>query len=245
LLGYPDRAVEALKRADEEATHVQSPVPVCIVIIWGASVLGWIGDWGAVEDRADRLIAYARKYSLGPHIAVGDGLKGAALINQGEIESGVELLRGALAKLKADRYELYVPGLCLALAEGLDLSCRRDEAMAVVNDTISKVEANGGSFDLPELLRMKGTLLMQAGDHAGAKKNLRHSLDMATQQSALSLQLRTAISLARLGGEGRLDQSRERLAGIYRRFSEGFETADLRTAKKLLSEIHPAYSTTS
>jgi predicted ATPase len=115
---------------------------------------------------------------LGPHIAVGNGMKGAALINRGQIEPGIELLSAALAKLKADRYELYVPGLCLALAEGLGSSGRLDEAMAVLNDTIATVNSNGGSFDLPELLRIKGTLLMQARDQTGAEMNLRHSLDL-------------------------------------------------------------------
>src|SRR5258708_19521576 len=59
---------------------------------------------------------YGSRYSVGPDIAVGNGMKGAALINRGQIEPGIELLSAALAKLKADRYELYVPGLCLALA---------------------------------------------------------------------------------------------------------------------------------
>ncbi|MCA6107180.1 hypothetical protein [Bradyrhizobium cenepequi] len=94
LLGFPDQAVEAARKADEEAASVQSPVPVCIVTIWGANVFGWIGDWDTVEERADRLIAYASKYSLAPHVAVGHGMKGAVLINRGEIEPGVEIVTG-------------------------------------------------------------------------------------------------------------------------------------------------------
>ncbi len=95
----------------------KAPFPFCTVTIWGASVFGWIGDWTTVEARAKRLIAFARKYSLDPHIAVGIGIKGAVLINRGEIEQGITLLRDSLSKLRADRYELYAPGLSLSLAE--------------------------------------------------------------------------------------------------------------------------------
>jgi predicted ATPase/DNA-binding winged helix-turn-helix (wHTH) protein len=241
LLGFPDRAVEAVRNADEEAINVRSPVPVCIVTIWGANVFGWIGNWDAVEERAERLIAYASKYSLGPHIAVGNGMKGAVLINRGKIEPGVELLRAALAKLRADHYELYTGGLCLALADGLGASGRLDEAVTAVDDTIAIVNANGGSLDLPELLRTKGTLLAQAGDLAAAEENLRNSLALARSHSALSLQLRAAIGLARLKvGQGDAGEAHATLAEIYSRFTEGFDTADLRTAKGLLSEMSPA-----
>jgi predicted ATPase/DNA-binding winged helix-turn-helix (wHTH) protein len=238
LLGYPDRAVRAVRRADEEAINIRSPVPFCIVTIWGASVFGWLGDWDAVDQRADRLIAYATKYCLDPHIAVGRGLKGTVLINRGEIERGIELLHGSLLKLRADHYELYAPSLSQALAEGLGISGRLVEAMAVVNDTIAIVNSNGGSFDLPELLRIKGTLLMQIGDHAGAEESLRSAIDLAERQSALSLQLRAATSLARLKVQRRhSNEAREMLAEVYGRFVEGFDTADLHAARVLLDEI--------
>lgn len=241
LLGYPDKAVNAVKRADEEAVGLKSPVPVCIVTIWGASVFGWIGDWGAVDERADRLIAYASKHSLEPHVAVGDGLKGAVLINRGETDRGIDLLRNALAKLRSDRYELYAPSLGLALAEGLGKSGRLDEALAVTNDTIDIVQSNGGSLDLPELFRIKGTLLMQAADATAAEISFQQSFDLAAAHSALSLQLRAATSLMQLKlQQKQVEGARDTLAEIYGRFSEGFDTIDLKTAKSFLDEIAPA-----
>jgi predicted ATPase len=237
LLGLPDQAVRAAEIADEDASHVKSPVPVCIVTIWGASVYGWIGDWTTVEARADRLIAFAGKYSLDPHIAVGIGIKGMVLIQRGETERGVVLLRDSLTKLRADRYELYAPGLSLALAEALSISGRLDDGLAVINETIAIVNSNGGSLDLPEQLRIKGTLLLQAGNPAAAEETFRYSLDLAEKQSALSWQLRTSMSLARLKSrQGDGGEAREMLATIYNRFTEGFDTADLRAAKALLDE---------
>jgi predicted ATPase len=50
--------------------------------------------------------------------------------------------------------------------------------------------------------------------------------------------LRVATSLARLWGEqGRRAEARELLAAIYGWFTEGFETADLKQAAALVSEL--------
>jgi predicted ATPase len=61
---------------------------------------------------------------------------------------------------------------------------------------------------------------------------------MADAQGALSWRLRTVSSQARLRLEqGRLPEARQPLAETYARFTEGFDTLDLRTARALLAEI--------
>jgi predicted ATPase len=46
------------------------------------------------------------------------------------------------------------------------------------------------------------------------------------------------MSLARLWGEqGRRTEARDLLAPVYGWFTEGFDTADLKVAKKLLGEL--------
>ena len=51
-------------------------------------------------------------------------------------------------------------------------------------------------------------------------------------------ELRAAISLARLWGEeGRRAEARDLLAPVYRWFTEGFGTPDLKEAKALLAEL--------
>jgi hypothetical protein len=59
--------------------------------------------------------------------------------------------------------------------------------------------------------------------------------DMARRQGALSWELRTSTSLSRLQhDQGRIAEARSLLQSVYVRFSEGFETADLMTAKAYL-----------
>ena len=92
---------------------------------------------------------------------------------------------------------------------------------------------------MPEILRIKGHLLASAprSDFSEAKDWLLRSLELARQQSALGWELRTATTLARLlSDQGRTTEAHDMLAGIYGRFTEGFDTSDLRIARRLLDD---------
>jgi predicted ATPase len=71
-----------------------------------------------------------------------------------------------------------------------------------------------------------------------AERTLQESVRVARTQQAKAYELRAAMSLARLGGEqGRRTEAREVLAPVYGWFTEGFDTVDLKEAKKLLDEL--------
>ena len=64
------------------------------------------------------------------------------------------------------------------------------------------------------------------------------ALAVARQQQAKSLELRAAMSMARLWREqGKPQQARELLAPVYGWFTEGFDTLDLKEAKVLLDTL--------
>jgi predicted ATPase len=90
----------------------------------------------------------------------------------------------------------------------------------------------------PELLRVRGAILAQAGDATAAERAFQVSLDIADAQGSLSWRLRTVSSQARLHlAQGRFTEARDLLADTYARFTEGFETRDLRAARALIGEI--------
>jgi len=103
-----------------------------------------------------------------------------------------------------------------------------------------RVHSAGQDFEYLDLyneLRKKGELLLLQGA-PGAEEWFGQAFDWARRQGALSLELRSATSLARLHHrEGRTTQARKVLAPVYRRFTEGFGTADLVTAKALLDTL--------
>jgi predicted ATPase len=90
------------------------------------------------------------------------------------------------------------------------------------------------------LLRLKGEFLLLQSTPPTVEtiENLfRQALDESRRQEAASWQLRPATSLARLlHDQGRPEEAIACLRPIYDRFTEGFGTADLLAAKRILHE---------
>jgi len=71
-----------------------------------------------------------------------------------------------------------------------------------------------------------------------AEECFHKAIEVARQQGAKSLELRAAMSLARLWQQqGKQHEARNMLSEIYNWFTEGFDTADLRAAKALLDDL--------
>ena len=91
---------------------------------------------------------------------------------------------------------------------------------------------------MPELLRVKGDLLrsLDAPDaFDAAHDHFLRALNLAHRQGALSWELRAAMSLGQLNhDQGRGHEACDQLNSVYARFTEGFGTADLQSAKRLL-----------
>ena len=90
-------------------------------------------------------------------------------------------------------------------------------------------------------LRIKGELLLADGGSdaaANAEEQFLKALDWARRQDALSWELRVATSLARSWrGQHRIIEAHQLLDGVYRKFTEGFGTADLLAARDLLGQL--------
>jgi predicted ATPase len=75
-------------------------------------------------------------------------------------------------------------------------------------------------------------------DRRSAIDCLGEAITVAQEQSALAIELRSAIDLARLLAESREQEpARCALSQVYDRFTEGFGTAHLRMACKLIAEL--------
>jgi hypothetical protein len=93
---------------------------------------------------------------------------------------------------------------------------------------------------MADLLRIKARVLAAMPRHGrlAAINCLTEALAVARAQSALALELRLTIDSAHLlAEEKRCDQGRRDIARVYDRFSEGFETADLRTARQIMEDL--------
>ena len=240
LRGFADRAASVAWQTIDESAQLDQPVSVCISRIYTTTVFLWRGDWQAAEDGITELIAEAKKHSLGPYHAVGLGLQGELLLYQGERSRGIALLRRSLNVLATEQHLILAPQFGMALAQGLVATGQFDQALATIERAIAQRDHSGTSFDMPEMLRIKAQLLMSAARQKPelAQECLQRSLELARAQSALSWELRTAITLARMHPGS---HARETLRAVYARFVEGFETPDLKIARSLLEDT-PSFS---
>ena len=111
----------------------------------------------------------------------------------------------------------------------------------MIEEANARSERTEECWPIAELLRVKGELLLlqgAPGAAAVAEDHFRQALDWARRQSALSWELRAAMSQARLlDKQGRSADGLAILQPVYDRFTEGFGTADLISAKHLLDEL--------
>jgi predicted ATPase/DNA-binding winged helix-turn-helix (wHTH) protein len=235
LRGFPDQAIECVRPLTGAAAP-RDVVMHCIALCWSASLFGWVGDWATVETMATRLATHAGMHGLAPYQAVSAGFRAQAMIARGELKPGIELLHTALPRLHADRYELYASAFVSELSQALAALGQLPQALKVLHETIASIEPEGGTFDMPELLRLRGELEARGGDIEAAEESLAASVALAEQQGALSWRLRTEMSFATLRRQQGMAKPLEVLAQTYARFSEGFDTADLKAARRMLDE---------
>jgi hypothetical protein len=148
------------------------------------------------------------------------------------------MLESSLEKLHAARYELVTTAFNIALAQGCMTVGRTGEGMRLINETIRQVEQNGDLAFMPELLRVKGRLLLGAQsspDQVGAEACLAQSLVWSRRQSASAWELRTATDLAALLVEqGHSERASALLKPVFEQFPERSDTADLNAAQRVL-----------
>jgi tetratricopeptide (TPR) repeat protein len=238
LRGFADQALRIAQRATDEAASRGHPVPFCVSLVYASMFSLWTGDLPAAGDLIEQLIAHARRYSLAPYRALGIALKGELAIARDEPEAGLELLRSALETVRAQQYNILITILIRASAEGLRKTGQFEEALFAINGAIARATNSGVEFDLPELLRIKSKILSARHDRESAMNCLTEALAVARAQCALAWELRSTTALARMLSEsGQRDQARHTLALVYDRFTEGFETADLKLARTLLEDL--------
>jgi predicted ATPase/DNA-binding winged helix-turn-helix (wHTH) protein len=238
MQGQPTQAVERAREFIDAARRMDHPASVTVLLAWAASIFLWTGDFHSAEEYIDSSIAISESYSLGPLTAVGRARKAQLAIRQGR--NAIADLRASLAQIHAVRYELITTEFNICLTQGLIASGQRDEAMTQLIDTILKVTSKGDTCYMPELLRMKGGLLraMAPSRLEEAEACLMQSLELSRSQGALGWELRAATDLASLLiGKGLRQPAKEILERTYGQFTEGFDTADLRAAERLLEQL--------
>jgi predicted ATPase/DNA-binding winged helix-turn-helix (wHTH) protein len=240
LQGHPAQAVELAHQTVKEAARMSRPLTLSIALNCAVTVFLWRGDLESAQEHTDWLISHAQSHSLTTFLAVGQGFRGELEIRRGDPESGIESLQRCLQELHAARYKLLASSFSIALVEGLATAGRFAQGIALIDERIGLDQAGQALSYVPELLRVKGSVLRLIPQPAGedTEKCLMKSLELSRRQGARAWELRAATDLAALfASQGRSERGREILQPVFDQFVEGLETADLKAAERLLASL--------
>jgi class 3 adenylate cyclase/tetratricopeptide (TPR) repeat protein len=234
LLGYPDTALESSISGLELATRLAHPMTLEVSLLYLSLLHLDRREPDLALQRLSAAETLATEQRLGLHVDPGI-LHGAALTEQGTFEDAVAGLRVALARPGAARLRPY--GLA-RLAEALTRLGRPDEALAAINEGIKDQERSGQHRWEAELRRLEAIALADLNRIEESRAAFDEALRIARAQEARLYELRAAADLARnLGDQGRRAEALDLLAPVYKRFTEGFDTVDLKGAAALLAAL--------
>ena len=224
----------------EDAHAANHTISLCLALAYAACPLALsTGDLAAAEHYSTMLLDHSTRHALALWHACGRSFQGVLLIQRGDLSTGLRLLRACFDEPGAAGA---VPRFfTFRMAEALGRAGQIADGLVAIEDAIVRSEQSEERWATAELLRIKGELfLLQSapGAATAAEGHFRQALDWARRQGALSWELRCATSLARLWrNQARSSEARELLAPVYDRFTEGFDTADLKAAKALLDDL--------
>lgn len=257
LTGEPDSAMQHALAAAALAADRQDPNSCAFSLIFLFNICLLRGDFEEALAHARELSALGDEFDLDLSRQTGALLEAAAHMELGDFDAAVNHAgrsgtSEAASGLQQVVRTFYLGRVALAAAragfprQGLDL----------VSDALGRIASNGLATSQAEILRIRGELvqlvdqatIIELGLATGAAADplrladecFAEAINIAEVQGTKAWQLRASVSRARLWRrQGRGVEAHQLLSGIYRQFTEGFETGDLREAAALLRELTP------
>jgi predicted ATPase len=237
LLGYPERAGErsdagfglAQKLGHSGTLNNENNSRLLLSMLQR--------DKHAVAQHSETLLELAQVEGRESE-SLANVARGWATFEEGKREAGLGMMRESFnSQVWQDPWNgPMISLMAVALGQHGDV----DEALELVNELLRLSQRDDVHWWEAELHRVKGELLLVGtpDDPGSAEGCFKQAIEIAQLQNAKSLELRAAVSLARLElDRGKRGGARDILAPVYDWFTEGFETADLKEAKALLEQL--------
>jgi predicted ATPase len=196
------------------------------------------GEAAMAQAAAEQEIAICEEYLLPLLLSQGRFQLGWAMAAQGALGDGIALMQQGLEAIGATGAQMGRPYFSALFAEALARAGRVKEGLAEIDRALAIVDRDQAYFQLPEIRRLKGALLLQVPgydpDAVGAC--FRSAMATASEQDAPISEARAAVSLARLLlHKGRRPEARRLLSDLCGRTRGMPDSVELREARELLA----------
>jgi hypothetical protein len=186
------------------------------------------------------LIALSTEHRIGLYAIYSQFGRGCALARTGQKDDAIFEIREGIEKARRSNLG-YMRGFMLGwLAEIQAETGDPESGLSTIDAALKEVNDVAGHAWEAELRRLRGdiVLMMRPSAIVEAGPCYDDAIAIARHQCAHSLQLRAAMSQARLlRGQGRAEEAGRQLASIFDWFTEGLDTRDLTEARALLDAL--------
>jgi predicted ATPase len=240
MLGYPEAALSGADKAITDARDIGQAATLMYALCVTGPTHIFCGYTAATIAHSNEVVALAEEKGAALWKAFGIVNKGCALASAGKAAEAVPMMTSGLAAWRATTATLYLPYFLSSLGMAYASVSKFDDACRAVDEALMLIETTKQGWYEADVHRIAGTIALMSPerDVARAEACFERALTAARQHQAKSLELRAAMSMARLWrDQGKREQARKLLAAVYGWFTEGFDTLDLKEAKALLDEL--------
>jgi class 3 adenylate cyclase/predicted ATPase len=241
FLGYPDRSLSRVSEALALAQDLRHPYTVAFAHYMTSVVHLLRGDAARAFESAEQSFEMSQEQRFSLYAILSRISRGRAIGDLGRLaEAWAEIALG-IDEARRNGVGFMRPMMDSWLADMHAKAGENEFALSIVERTLANIgDVTGRSWE-SELHRQRAQILVALNPSkvGEAESHLKKSIEVARGQSAKSLELRAATSLAELWRtQGRPDEARALLEPICRWFREGAETADLKRARNVQSALH-------
>ncbi|MFL6280767.1 MAG: hypothetical protein ACJ731_11695, partial [Vicinamibacterales bacterium] len=237
MRGFPDQGLRMVRDAVTDARALEHPQPLAFALLFRTIVHLARREPEEVCRVYDELSALCRAHGIAQELQWGAPLRGRALIELGQIDSGMDELRAGMETHTLTRSALLRPYYLVLLAGGWLRAQRLDEAQAALSESRQVAAATGQHAYDAEHRRLQAEVFRARGDDAATERTYLESLEIAKAQGAQWYTLRSSRGYATfLLAVGRTEEAREALA-VCDSIAEGRDTYDFVYAEALLRTI--------
>jgi class 3 adenylate cyclase/predicted ATPase len=241
LLGWPEAALADTDYALQHAREIGQAATLLHALAFTSATQIFCGNYAAASALLNELVALANEKSASYWKAWAIISQGWLLALSGRPWDAIEMITSGVSAYRSTGATIYVPMYLSYLTRAHAEVDQLAEAWRCIEEAVAAVEKTKERLWEAEIHRIGGKITLKSPELAGREKAQAYfekALAVARQQQAKSLELRAAMSLARLWrDQGKPQQARELLAPVYGWFTEGFDTRDLKEAKALLDEL--------
>ncbi len=238
LQGFADQAQALAANNIEEGRANGHALTFCSVLGQAACPIAfWSGDFAAAERHGTELLEHTERHGIRLWGLWARAFNAAVVARRGDIATGLPLLREELNRAGDARFLPRFLPLLGELAACFLEADQVDRGLDVIEDVLTRCNDRQELWYLPELLRIKGELMLRSARHSTqAEARFREAMGIAVEQGARFWELRCATSLARsMSAAGQSAEARAMLNHVCGTFAEGSDIADMRMARDLIA----------